>query len=112
MVTASTRVSQLVMWHLAAGLDWETIAQLSQNWANRYELTIAQESRRAPGYHGRRRDGSGPVPDHRPDAANEAIADEVTRLAGQDCTRPVGGARDFRSPGWAIGGRSRPIEGE
>ena len=41
--TASSRVAQLVMWRLAAGLDWETIAQLSQGWANRYELTLAQD---------------------------------------------------------------------
>ena len=41
--TASTRVAQLVMWRLAAGLDWETIAQLSQDWANRYELTLARD---------------------------------------------------------------------
>jgi hypothetical protein len=41
--TASTRVAQLVMWRLAAGLDWETIAQLSQSWANRYEVTLARD---------------------------------------------------------------------
>ena len=41
--TASSRVAQLVMWRLAAGLDWATIAQLSQGWANRYELTLAQD---------------------------------------------------------------------
>ena len=29
------------MWKLAAGLDWNTIAQLSQKWANRYELMLA-----------------------------------------------------------------------
>ena len=28
---AATSVSQLVMWNLAAGLDWETIAQMSQS---------------------------------------------------------------------------------
>ena len=31
------------MWRLAAGLDWDTIAQLSQSWANRYELTLARD---------------------------------------------------------------------
>jgi hypothetical protein len=41
--TASSQVSQLVMWRLAAGLDWETIAQLSRNWANRYEVTLARD---------------------------------------------------------------------
>jgi hypothetical protein len=40
---ASSPTSQLIMWHLAAGLDWETIAQLSQPWANRYQLTLAQK---------------------------------------------------------------------
>ncbi len=39
---AATSVSQLVMWNVAAGLDWETIAQLSQSWANRFELTLAK----------------------------------------------------------------------
>jgi hypothetical protein len=40
---APSRVSQLVMWHLTSGLDWENIAQLSGKWANRYELTLAQD---------------------------------------------------------------------
>ena len=41
--TAPTSLSQLVMWRVASGLDWSTIAQLSQNWANRYELTLAKD---------------------------------------------------------------------
>jgi hypothetical protein len=40
---APTSVSQLVMWRLAAGLDWDTMSQLSEKWANRYELTLAQD---------------------------------------------------------------------
>jgi hypothetical protein len=32
-----------VMWHLAGGLDWDRIAQLSQSWSNRFELTLARE---------------------------------------------------------------------
>ena len=40
---APSRVSQLVMWHVSAGLDWNTIAQLSDKWVNRYELTLAQD---------------------------------------------------------------------
>ncbi len=40
---APTTVSQLVMWRLAAGLDWETIARLSEKWANPYELTLARD---------------------------------------------------------------------
>jgi hypothetical protein len=40
---APTSLSQLVMWKLAAGLDWNTIAQLSQGWSNRNELTLAKE---------------------------------------------------------------------
>jgi hypothetical protein len=40
---APTSLSQLVMWNLAAGLDWSTIAQLSQGWSNRNELTLAKD---------------------------------------------------------------------
>jgi hypothetical protein len=31
------------MWNLAAGLDWNSIAQLSQGWSNRSELSLAKE---------------------------------------------------------------------
>ena len=31
------------MWRLAAGLDWATIARMSQTWANRHELTLAMD---------------------------------------------------------------------
>jgi hypothetical protein len=30
------------MWRVAGGLDWETLAQMSEGWANRHELTLAQ----------------------------------------------------------------------
>ena len=40
---APTSLSQLVMWNLAAGLDWSTIAQLSQGWSNRHELAMAKD---------------------------------------------------------------------
>jgi hypothetical protein len=40
---APTSLSQLVMWNLAAGLDWSTIAQLSRGWSNRHELALARE---------------------------------------------------------------------
>ena len=40
---APTSLSQLVMWNLAAGLDWSTIAQLSQSWSNRHELALAKD---------------------------------------------------------------------
>ena len=40
---APTSLSQLVMWHLAAGLDWTTITQLSQSWSNRHELAMAKD---------------------------------------------------------------------
>jgi hypothetical protein len=40
---APTSLSQLVMWKLAAGLDWNTIAQLSQEWSNRNELAMAKD---------------------------------------------------------------------
>jgi hypothetical protein len=41
--TAPTSLSQLVMWRVSSGLDWNTIAQLSHDWANRYELTLAKD---------------------------------------------------------------------
>jgi hypothetical protein len=40
---APASVSQLVMWRVAGGLDWATIGQLSDKWANRYELTLARD---------------------------------------------------------------------
>ncbi len=40
---APASVSQLVMWRLAGGLDWDTIAQLSQGWANRHEMSLARD---------------------------------------------------------------------
>ncbi len=39
---APTSLSQLVMWRLTAGLDWETITGLSEHWANSDELTLAR----------------------------------------------------------------------
>jgi hypothetical protein len=40
---APTSITQLAMWKLAAGLDWDTIAVLSQKWANRHELALAMD---------------------------------------------------------------------
>jgi hypothetical protein len=40
---AATPVAQLVMWNVAVGLDWDTIAGLSQRWANRHELALAKD---------------------------------------------------------------------
>ena len=40
---AATTVAQLVMWNVAAGLDWDTIAELSRRWANGYELALARD---------------------------------------------------------------------
>ena len=40
---AATNVAQLVMWNVAAGLDWDTIAELSRRWANGYELALARD---------------------------------------------------------------------
>jgi hypothetical protein len=40
---APTSLSQLVMWRVSAGLDWDTIARLSEKWANGYELTLAKD---------------------------------------------------------------------
>jgi hypothetical protein len=40
---APTSLAQLVMWNVSGGLDWDTISQLSESWANTYELTLAKE---------------------------------------------------------------------
>jgi hypothetical protein len=40
---ASKSITRLVIWHLTAGLDWDALAQLSDGWANRYELTLARD---------------------------------------------------------------------
>jgi hypothetical protein len=40
---APTSLSQLVMWRVAGGMDWDTIAELSEKWANDYELTLAKD---------------------------------------------------------------------
>jgi hypothetical protein len=39
----SKPIARLVMWHLIAGLDWDTLAQLSHGWANGYERTLARD---------------------------------------------------------------------
>ena len=31
------------MWRVAGGLDWDTISQFSEKWANGHELTLAKE---------------------------------------------------------------------
>jgi len=40
---APQTVSQLVMWRVAGGLEWATIADLSKDWANAHELTLARQ---------------------------------------------------------------------
>jgi hypothetical protein len=40
---ASTQLAQLVMWNVAAGLDWTTIAGLSADWTNRHGLALAKD---------------------------------------------------------------------
>ncbi len=40
---APSAVAQLVMWRIAAGLDWNVIDQMSQKWANANELVLARE---------------------------------------------------------------------
>jgi hypothetical protein len=74
---APTSLTQLVMWRLAGGLSWDTIAELSEKWANDYELTLAKDfvehlDSLTEGETGRllfQLDGV--------DAASEAIASEV-----------------------------------
>jgi hypothetical protein len=41
--SASDSLSQLVMWRVNGGLEWDTIAEMSNKWANQYELTLARE---------------------------------------------------------------------
>ncbi len=31
------------MWRIAAGLEWKVIAQLSEDWATAYELSLARD---------------------------------------------------------------------
>jgi hypothetical protein len=40
---ACKSISRLVMWNVAAGMNWESLAQISEGWANRYELTLAKD---------------------------------------------------------------------
>jgi hypothetical protein len=40
---APTSLSQLVMLRLAGGMSWDAIADLSEKWANDYELTLAKD---------------------------------------------------------------------
>ena len=40
---APETVSQLVMWRVAGGLEWATIAKMSKGWANAHELALAQQ---------------------------------------------------------------------
>jgi hypothetical protein len=39
---APTVASQLVMWNVAAGLDWNTIANLSRGWADPRDVALAR----------------------------------------------------------------------
>ena len=40
---ASKSIARLVMWHVAAGWTGRPSAELSQGWANHYELTLARD---------------------------------------------------------------------
>ena len=40
---ASKSISRLVMWRLTARMDWDALAQLSDGWANGYELALARD---------------------------------------------------------------------
>jgi hypothetical protein len=39
---APPTLAQLVLWHVADGFDWDTIAEMSRGWANPHELTLAR----------------------------------------------------------------------
>lgn len=36
-------MAQLVLWNVAAGVDWSRLSRLSENWANSAELTLAKQ---------------------------------------------------------------------
>lgn len=36
-------ITQMVMWNLAAGLDWDTIGRIAKPWANPYEFALARQ---------------------------------------------------------------------
>ena len=40
---APTVITQLVLWNLASGLDWNTIARLAKDSANPYEVALARQ---------------------------------------------------------------------
>ena len=40
---APPTVAQLVMWHVAGGLEWDQIAELSKGWANASERDLARD---------------------------------------------------------------------
>jgi hypothetical protein len=40
---APQSVAQLVLWHLADGFEWETVAQYASSWANPDELALARQ---------------------------------------------------------------------
>ena len=40
---ASTQLAQLVMWNVAAGMDWPVIERLSAHWSNRLSLAMARD---------------------------------------------------------------------
>jgi hypothetical protein len=40
---APTLISQLVLWNVGLGLDWDAIARISQPWANAQEIALARQ---------------------------------------------------------------------
>jgi hypothetical protein len=40
---APPSVAQLALWHVANGFSWDTIARISQNWANAHEIALARQ---------------------------------------------------------------------
>jgi hypothetical protein len=40
---APTIVSQLVLWNVGLGLDWDAIGRISQRWANPQEIALARQ---------------------------------------------------------------------
>jgi hypothetical protein len=40
---APETVSQLILWHIGTGLDWNTLARISRKWANDSERALARQ---------------------------------------------------------------------
>jgi hypothetical protein len=42
-VKAPQTISQMVLWYVTAGADWDDVGRLAQGWGNAYEVSLARE---------------------------------------------------------------------